>query len=1385
MSVNNLSTGNIRIWEAARATSAASTFFDPIQIGTQWYVDGATGMNNPVDIVLAETKAVWPDDARDKIQCLVSIGTGVPGLKNFGDNLLQIKDTLKALSTETERTEERFYKNHGELGVGGRYFRFNVDSGMSDVALDEQDKKDQIVAATELYLERERVKVLVSAFLKAKAPQSGSVSAMMKNTYLEWLPYIDTHQQHNEARSHRKSEETGNWFLDGPFRQWKAEPGSFMWLHAKAGSGKTVLCSTIIDQLEEQKLGRLAFFYLSFQSSDGELVDLWHLKCSLLVQFLKSAIRPDPSDPTFFLVPTAFRALYNKYRPSNRPKMEDLDAAFWEILSLSRTAYFVVDGLDEYPRARRRDILAFLGDISLRFRSSAHIMVTSRDEPDIAAAVGEVPAPQLVVHFDKDIINNDIRRHLDVLLKTDQSFGAWSVELKGVVVNQLTDQADGVFRWADLQIRALAGKEREKDIRRALKKLPRGLEKTYERMLRRIEDADESDEAVLILSWLACAKRPLSLAEVAELAAFEVADDDASSSDDDNNLAAGTRNTSQGLSVIFDPSARFVNHDSLRRILAGLVTFTESSQFALWDGADPPATRTIVAFAHFSVKQYLQSDSVSPSNFRLKTDDCDRLVFKCCLAYMDHYDITACDVRTGTRTFHPPYPLLLYAWQNTWSHASSGYPGRSAGTRRRPTQDREEDSTIPLGLLISQQAQSRGTSFMFSVGYAGWKATGGGMDESKLAQDVTRGYASDLAGIAVNLQESSSAWAPVFMCLPRVESADRSVAHSIAALGDPTLIQILLDIGINVEMTNPNSSYSSLVHALAVGERYLAEYLNLLEEGYTLSRSRDRPSIHEALGLLLDAGCAVDALDSNSLTPLHWAAWAGDVASIKCLLKHYQNQQDDNPHLDLNRQDFSGKSPFFVAVTMGHLDAAKALLEVPPCKINLADFRQRTPLIQAACRRGKAGVEFLLSRPEVEVNRRDALGRTALFWAVWGGDVDIVHKILADPTIETSEVNSEGWNLLICAAERGHDAIVQILLLRSEFDINVNLPDMQGRTALAWAAFRGHEATVRLLLQHQRVRVNIKDRLGLSPLDWAVFRGNEKVVGLLAAHHVGEKQLGRIPPSFAIRSLDVKLKQQLSFPARRQPDEVWRTAFSNDGRRLAISGQTGFVDIWDIGRETVTTTLETPFSPLTSVRAVVWSPDDSMMVTCTDGGAFLWDAESGRFLRKICLGMWAASCAWSPDGKWFIVGFDDTALSLWQEFVETDDSLHHVANSDNLRPWLQKIVQGPISAVAISSDGKRLVIIDGQDLVKVYDIPSRALEYRRRMSSRPLGMCLGKDARHLLVLCSGGELLLFEIATMQVVSRYAGAIAGQYWLTCGFGGGTLGEIFVLCGSEGE
>src|ERR1700761_9542855 len=80
------------IWQACRATSAATTFFDPIAIGpfNEEFVDGALGANNPVKELWNQAQDVWGGQLRGSLICLVSLGTGLPALKPVRDDALGI-----------------------------------------------------------------------------------------------------------------------------------------------------------------------------------------------------------------------------------------------------------------------------------------------------------------------------------------------------------------------------------------------------------------------------------------------------------------------------------------------------------------------------------------------------------------------------------------------------------------------------------------------------------------------------------------------------------------------------------------------------------------------------------------------------------------------------------------------------------------------------------------------------------------------------------------------------------------------------------------------------------------------------------------------------------------------------------------------------------------------------------------------------------------------------------------------------------------------------------------------------------------------------------------------------------------------------------------------
>ena len=149
-----------KIWEAGRATSAASSFFDPITIGDfgEGFINGATGANNPIYEMWNEAQDMWPSGSlEERIQCIVSIGTGVPSLRPFTDDLVGIGQSLVAMATETEKTAERFNRDKSRLDDKGRYYRFNVIRGLEDIALEDSKRKNEIIAATDRYVESQAV----------------------------------------------------------------------------------------------------------------------------------------------------------------------------------------------------------------------------------------------------------------------------------------------------------------------------------------------------------------------------------------------------------------------------------------------------------------------------------------------------------------------------------------------------------------------------------------------------------------------------------------------------------------------------------------------------------------------------------------------------------------------------------------------------------------------------------------------------------------------------------------------------------------------------------------------------------------------------------------------------------------------------------------------------------------------------------------------------------------------------------------------------------------------------------------------------------------------------------------------------------------------------
>ncbi|KAF5590057.1 calcium-independent phospholipase A2 [Fusarium pseudoanthophilum] len=164
---------DFKIWEAARATSAAPTFFQPFvhPETKRTYVDGALMHNNPVSLAYSEVDKIWPGSLPPDI--ILSIGTGLvvdpksgkmktkhnSKLEHFKryiprGYLMRIEAGLGIIQSSTSCHEA--WKEFRNMSVTDRPLRQNchrLNVGLKQrVEMDDVEKMDSLIEECEEYL---------------------------------------------------------------------------------------------------------------------------------------------------------------------------------------------------------------------------------------------------------------------------------------------------------------------------------------------------------------------------------------------------------------------------------------------------------------------------------------------------------------------------------------------------------------------------------------------------------------------------------------------------------------------------------------------------------------------------------------------------------------------------------------------------------------------------------------------------------------------------------------------------------------------------------------------------------------------------------------------------------------------------------------------------------------------------------------------------------------------------------------------------------------------------------------------------------------------------------------------------------------------------------
>ncbi|KAF4935424.1 putative ankyrin repeat protein [Colletotrichum fructicola] len=434
-----------------------------------------------------------------------------------------------------------------------------------------------------------------------------------RKNMLEWLWEGDISVQYRAARE-KYSKGICEWLVqEGEgFKLWERDPKSFLWLNGKAGSGKSILSSSVIkylkDQYEQNPETALAYYFFSFGNLEQQKVSA--MLSSLVRQLCAS--RPDTPQPI-----KRFEGYMEK---SERPDIEALEAALLAAVSGFSAVFIVVDALDECPtgEGERSRLLDCLTRIITAMPDNLHIFCTSRAEPDIHVMMEEVlslPAKAAI-----DLTQNRV---------------------KGEVKKELIAKADGMFQYLICQFEILKDVDSEALVAPTLHRLPDGLDETYNRLLRDLGRRFQS-QVLSSLKWLALSRRPLHLDEFAEIFIFRP-----------DTVAK------------IDATERLFDSEAVLRHFSSLLTPETKDE---WNDEDRERrTITYVRLAHFTVKEYLMSERIEQSiakEFYITKADADLHIAHCCLAYHLY--------QSAERTKHDEnLPLKRYAVRNWELHSES------------------------------------------------------------------------------------------------------------------------------------------------------------------------------------------------------------------------------------------------------------------------------------------------------------------------------------------------------------------------------------------------------------------------------------------------------------------------------------------------------------------------------------------------------------------------------------------------------------------------------------------------------------------------------------------------------------------------------------------
>ncbi|KAF9889739.1 hypothetical protein FE257_007045 [Aspergillus nanangensis] len=740
----------------------------------------------------------------------------------------------------------------------------------------------------------------------------------------DWLTSIDYALQQSDFFI-RRQEGTGEWFLQSSeFQQWLKEKNQTLFCRGMPGAGKTILTSIVIQHLHNtfrhDPTCGIAYLFCNFrQQYEQKSTDL-------VLSLLKQLVQEQPS------MPEIVKDLYNNYKlKRTRPPSDEVFEALRSVIKSYSRVFIIVDALDECQNSSEGRKM-FLSNVSkLQAKTGLNFFATSRFMQEIEK---EFKGNIMIEIRARD---TDVQNFLEGKMQAFRSLVTKDRPLQEEIKKRIAKAVDGMFLLAQLYVDSLAHKTTPKAIRNALNELEieseapnsdtkvKVLDCAYTHAMERINvQATELQElAKHVLSWITCARRPLTSLELQHALAVELDEPEL----DTENIP---------------------DIDDMVSVRAGLVVIDEKSD--------------VIRLVHYTMQEYFERTRCSwfPS---AHTD-----ITKTCIAYLsiDAFKTGSCLTMQELKARWKAHVLYDYAARNWGHHAreSSMHDVNRLILEFLETETRVSarvQALLTSKLRLRLQRVPKPIRALHLAAYFGLEKTVAALLTAQNDPDTKDGgrmtplyWAARMGheAIARLLLDSGADPGPI-------DENDDTPLHCAARMGHEATAKLLLERGAdpNIELRVGKT----LLHWAAKHGKWEVVKL-LLEKGAypDVQAWNGRAPLHEAtrkgdivvVNLLIQQGANPGPQDECGEAPLHLAARENHHAIIRLLL-----EKGVHP----GPQYINGQTPLHWAAYNGHETAVQLLLE-SGADLSPRDVFRRTPVYYAADRGHKAVVKPLLEK---------------------------------------------------------------------------------------------------------------------------------------------------------------------------------------------------------------------------------------------------------------------------------------------------------------------------------------------------------------------------------------------------------------------------------------